>query len=152
MISKSLRQAAKFDELQFGTSLGQALQAQRQQDFALMLAMLSPDVTDQAWVSDPVPLYKTQAQLQRQFGLSRSQLFQNQSQHNACILHRTNIDWHLAVARHPEITENMPNAQSNVVHNVRLTAQLKQKYTVSHEPLVQSPEQLLQVLRQVKPV
>lgn len=53
MLTDTLRRHCLVDELQLGQDLNQALQGQRQADFALMLAMLSPDVQDQAWVSDP---------------------------------------------------------------------------------------------------
>lgn len=53
MLTDTIRRHCLVDELQLGQDLNQALQGQRQADFALLLAMLSPDVQDQAWVADP---------------------------------------------------------------------------------------------------
>ena len=53
MISDALRQHCLIDELQLEQRLNRSLQQGQQADFALLLAMLSPDVQDQAWVSDP---------------------------------------------------------------------------------------------------
>ncbi|WP_409420535.1 VC2046/SO_2500 family protein [Pseudaeromonas sp. ZJS20] len=53
MLTETIRRHCLVDELQLGQDLNQALQGQRQADFALLLAMLSSDVQDQAWVADP---------------------------------------------------------------------------------------------------
>lgn len=52
MISEALRQHCLVDELQLEQRLNRSLQQGERADFALLLAMLSPDVQDQAWVSD----------------------------------------------------------------------------------------------------
>ncbi len=53
MISKELRDVYLVDELQLGQRLNESLQKGDQTDFALMNAMLSPDVTDAAWTRGP---------------------------------------------------------------------------------------------------
>ena len=53
MISKELRDVYLVDELQLGERLNKSLQEGDQTDFSLMLALLSPDVTDAAWTRGP---------------------------------------------------------------------------------------------------
>lgn len=53
MIQKDIRDVYLVDELQLGQRLNQSIQDGNQTDFALMLAMLSPDVTDAAWTRGP---------------------------------------------------------------------------------------------------
>lgn len=53
MISKEIRDVYLVDELQLGQRLNESLQEGDQTDFSLMLAMLSPDVTDAAWTRGP---------------------------------------------------------------------------------------------------
>ena len=53
MISKELRDVYLVDELQLGQRLNESLHEGDQTDFNLMLAMLSPDVTDAAWTRGP---------------------------------------------------------------------------------------------------
>lgn len=53
MIAKELRDVYLVDELQIGQRLNNSLQEGDKSDFNLMLAMLSPDVTDAAWTRGP---------------------------------------------------------------------------------------------------
>ena len=53
MISDEIRDVYLVDEMQLGQKLNESLQKGDQKDFSLMLAMLSPDVTDAAWVRGP---------------------------------------------------------------------------------------------------
>ena len=46
MLEADIRQVYLVDELQLGQRLNQALQGGHQAEFALLLSMLSPDVTD----------------------------------------------------------------------------------------------------------
>ncbi|MCD8547212.1 MAG: hypothetical protein LRY38_01915 [Aeromonadaceae bacterium] len=69
MLTDTLRRHCLVDELQLGQELNQALHGQRQADFALMLAMLSADVQDQAWVADPPLPEVAEAQWRARFGL-----------------------------------------------------------------------------------
>ena len=52
MLTDTLRAHLLVDELQLEQRLNRSLQQGERADFALLLAMLSPDVQDQAWVSD----------------------------------------------------------------------------------------------------
>lgn len=53
MISKDIRDIYLVDELQLGQRLNEAVQEGDKSDFNLMIAMLSPDVTDAAQVRGP---------------------------------------------------------------------------------------------------
>ncbi len=53
MIAQELRDVYLVDELQLGQRLNESLHEGDQTDFNLMLAMLSPDVTDAAWTRGP---------------------------------------------------------------------------------------------------
>lgn len=53
MIAKELRDVYLVDELQLGQRLNESLHQGDHTDFNLMLAMMSPDVTDAAWTRGP---------------------------------------------------------------------------------------------------
>jgi hypothetical protein len=73
MIQSSLREHFLIDELQLGDRLNQALTQGRQSDFALLLALLSPDVQDQPWVVDPLPDPGVYIDWRQRFSLPRRQ-------------------------------------------------------------------------------
>ncbi len=148
MISKTLRQVGLFDELQFGSALNVALQQGRSSDFALMLSLLPVDIMDQAWVSDPVPLYEVQNQLARQFGVSQDTIFTQEKQTPTLLQADHNLAWHLAKARIPQTYPE--KTQTQVLDNVPLTVQLKHRYPPRREPLKQSPQMLLEMLNHLK--
>ncbi len=69
MISESVRQQCLVDELQLGQGLNHALQQGHRAEFSLLLAMLSPDVQDQAWVHDEPQLEMATEEWRRRFTL-----------------------------------------------------------------------------------
>lgn len=150
MIADTLRQAALFDELQLGSGINHALEQQRLSDFAFMLAMLSTDVMDQAWVSDPQPTYYVQEQLQRRFGGQNTPIPEHTPQH--ADVFSDNLSWYLAMDRTPQIQPTKASIPTNVLDNVSLSVQLKQRYDIKRQPLKQTPRELLGVLTQTRPI
>ena len=149
MIADTLRRAALFDELQLGSGINQALEQQRLSDFSFMLAMLSKDVMDQAWVCDPQPTYHVQEQLRRRFGGQNTPVLEHTPQY--IDIFSDNLAWYLAMDRTPRIQPKKPSIPANILDNVSLSVQLKQHYDIKRQPLKQTPSELLDVLAQTRP-
>ena len=69
MLQSEIRDNLLVDEQQLGGRLNQALQRQDRADFALLLAMLSPDVTDAPLFNPPEKQQEPEVDLRRRFGL-----------------------------------------------------------------------------------
>ena len=69
MLSREIRNELLIDEMQIGERLNTSLQAKDRADFDLMLAMLSPDVTDAAGYSKPEKLQPQEQDLRQRLGL-----------------------------------------------------------------------------------
>lgn len=73
MLEADIRQVYLVDELQLGQRLNQALQGGHQAEFALLLSMLSPDVTDAPQHGGIEAPSKAEADLRARFGLQPPQ-------------------------------------------------------------------------------
>ncbi len=69
MLTNEIRDKMLVDELQLGNDLNQAVHDGFSAQFNLMVSMLSDDMQDQAWVTDPVVQEKQTEDLREQFAL-----------------------------------------------------------------------------------
>ncbi len=69
MLTEKIRNQMLVDEMQLGDRLNQDVHSADRADFALMLAMLSQDVTDHAEFDPATEQEKTEADLRAKFGL-----------------------------------------------------------------------------------
>lgn len=80
MLDLEIRNNYLVDELQLGTRLNEAVSAGNRADFALMLAMISQDVTDDASVVDPVKTKPRADDLRKMFSLLPERSFYAEAQ------------------------------------------------------------------------
>ncbi len=73
MLEASVRSLYLVDELQLGQRLNEALQQGHQAEFALLLSLLSPDVTDFPEVADKKPQLNENNELRARFSLPPAQ-------------------------------------------------------------------------------
>ena len=69
MLTGEIRDKMLVDELQLGSELNNAVHNGYSSQFSLLVSMLSDDVQDQAWVTDPVAHEKQTEDLREQFAL-----------------------------------------------------------------------------------
>lgn len=152
MISHTLRDQLLIDELQLGQSLNQAVHEGRRGDFALLLAMLSPDVEDQPWVADALPSATQTIDWRRRFELPRARPLQADamSAERAVAITATVQQGDLTTARlldclDPEPLLRQQYALDPLVWE-NMSPLIQQKYqlaregtSVAHDPLAQLP-------------
>ena len=80
MLDMEIRNSLLVDELQLGTRLNEAVSHGNRADCALMLAMISHDVTDDASVVDPVKTKPEPADLRKTFSLLPERSFYAEAQ------------------------------------------------------------------------
>ncbi len=159
MTPHALREHYLVDELQLGQTLNQAISQGRRSEFSLLLAMLSPDVEDQPWVADAIPVDSASIDWRRRFELPQAKPVEAhvRSADRALAMAAQLTQGGMASVRLLECLEPEPltlkqfQFDAEVWNNLSPLAQEKHRFYVQgeqlrHEPMQDEPAAMLDTI------